>query len=230
MIIIAYQDVLTYKPKHVQVLVDEKQIQLIRDPQYNIIVRVLREGPMTVQEITEKYNKIIQKACTIDGKLEEILLEKKQRSEKSIYRYLKDLQKVGLLTVAGQRVIIGQTATQKLWSRTAKIFIFKTHSYRWWESEEGKSFAEKISKMLALLFPQYGLDCEKMHQTLIELNRLAEDEVENLFIEHPEEMDNIIGSCSVEDMNSILKELHTLILLFEKEKVAKVLERCSKSE
>ncbi|MHA1401373.1 MAG: hypothetical protein ACTSQE_13575 [Candidatus Heimdallarchaeaceae archaeon] len=220
-----YQDVLTYQPKQVMVILDEKQRELIRDQQYNPITRVLREGPLTVQQITERYNNLIKKECKIVDQGEEEI-EKRQRSEKSIYRYLKDLEKAGLVTVAGQRVIIGQTATQKLWSRTAKIFIVKTQSCAWWMSKEGEKFAEKINAMLNLLFPEYESKCKYIHDLLTQLNRLAEDELERLFVEFPEQVNEILGECDFEDLNHILKELHLLILLLKRDKVERILSSC----
>ncbi|MHA1116228.1 MAG: hypothetical protein ACTSRR_07760 [Candidatus Heimdallarchaeaceae archaeon] len=219
-----YEDVLHFNQKQILVL-NEKQTELIRDPQYAPITRVLRSGPLTVQEITEEYNKLILMNCQIDNE-DNGNFEKLKRSEKSIYRYLRDLEESGLVTVAGQRVIFGQTATQKLWSRTAKIFVFKTQTVNFWKTEEGLKYAEKINDLLHIIFEDYDKECKYTQELLIRLNKIAEESILNIFTKNPKKIDEIIGGCDFEDLNHILKELHLLILLLKKDEVEALLQSC----
>ena len=122
-----YQDIIDYKPAILKVLKDEKSLKLLENPNCEMMIPILRKGPMTVQEITKAFNEIADNSSSIETK-----------SAKSIYRYLKALEEVGVVATAGQRLVMGKTATEKLYTRTARVFELRL-KYIDWMGEEGKN-------------------------------------------------------------------------------------------
>jgi hypothetical protein len=105
-------DVVHVEPKAIVFLTDPKQLDAISNNDFYPIISFLRHRNATVKEIVEAYPSFSNNP---DEKA-------RNKSDKSIYRYLKELKEVNLVDVVGQRVTKGQTATEKIWGRTAKIF------------------------------------------------------------------------------------------------------------
>ncbi len=118
-------DVIHTTPKTIEFISDPQKIKLLLNNELYPIIALLRHGNFTAKEITELYS-------TYSGS------GYKPKSEKTIYRYLKELKEAGLIDEVGQRVIKGQTATEKIWGRTAKVFYI--------QQEEGEEFVEKLCK------------------------------------------------------------------------------------
>ncbi|RMG28284.1 MAG: hypothetical protein D6732_18950 [Methanobacteriota archaeon] len=104
-----FVDVIHTTPKTIEFISDPEKVDLMLRNDLYPILALLRHGNFTVKEITELYS-------TYAGP------RGKSKSEKTIYRYLRDLKNGGLIDEVGQRVIKGQTATEKIWGRTAKVF------------------------------------------------------------------------------------------------------------
>lgn len=132
------QDVLTFKPERVKIVRDPKILKILYDENHGPIIRALRKGPMTVKELEEAYAK--------DAKINE---ELEAKSDKTIYRYLKVLEKANLVVPAGQRVILGKTATETLFARTAEAFLSGEKEKDHWQTEKGKIMAKSIARLLA---------------------------------------------------------------------------------
>lgn len=107
------QDVLHFEPAPIMIVKDMKAIKLLEDPSYYLIVKVLRMGPMTIKEIETAYNNAAARSDLYEPK-----------SYNTIYRYLKTLEEANLITSAGKRVEFGKTASETLFSRTAKMFHY----------------------------------------------------------------------------------------------------------
>ena len=103
------QDVITYKQKTVVALTEEQVEQLFSDANLSYIIKFLRPGPRTVKELEKDF-------------------EKKgiKKSDKSIYRYLKNLIEVGMVAKAGKRITskgAGELQSETIYIRTAKMFL-----------------------------------------------------------------------------------------------------------
>ncbi|KXH77199.1 MAG: hypothetical protein AM326_12570 [Candidatus Thorarchaeota archaeon SMTZ-45] len=107
------QDVLHFTPTLVKIIDSPQAIRLLEDPNYYIIIEILRKRPMTIREIEYAY-KLRAADHEIVG----------SKSYNTIYRYLKALEKEGLVTPGGKRVEFGKTASETLFSRTAKLFHY----------------------------------------------------------------------------------------------------------
>ncbi len=116
-------DIIHTQPKTIEFISDPEKINLMLRNDLYPILALLRHGSFTVKEITELYS-------TYAGS------RTKAKSEKTIYRYLRELKNGGLIDEVGQRVIKGQTATEKIWGRTAKVFFI--------QRKEDEDFKDKL--------------------------------------------------------------------------------------
>ncbi|MFX0123347.1 MAG: hypothetical protein ACFFAE_06880 [Candidatus Hodarchaeota archaeon] len=132
-----HQDIVDYKPALLKVISDEKTLKALINSNYEKIIAVLRKKAMTVQEITAEFNKMAEMCHMTDTK-----------TDKTIYRYLKTLEELGLVVPAGQRVIIGRTATESLYMRTARIFQRKDID---WMSKKGNEWAHRFATILGYM-------------------------------------------------------------------------------
>jgi Fe2+ or Zn2+ uptake regulation protein len=101
-----YQDFITFKPEPVK-FITKKEYDLIY--QHILILRALRNKHMSVKEMYNLYYYADTKsyAYTI----------------KTIYKHLEKLEKANLVKVSGHRMTQGSRQTEKLYSRSANIFV-----------------------------------------------------------------------------------------------------------
>lgn len=171
------KDIIDFKPELMKVIQDEETAKMVRDDLYFPILKVLRSGPMTVREIEEEYNKIA----------------KTPKSDKTIYRYLKTLQKADLVKAAGQRVVMGKTATETLFSRTAYAFYLRNEQAGFWRTTEGKLLAETLGKALNHTVEEKEIDIDKFQLFLEELSIERVDKLKDM-LENSE--DDLLESIS----------------------------------
>ena len=164
-----FKDVITYEPVGLKIIDDEKGLQVLKDPNLFPIVAILRQKPMTVKEIEIAYSEEAKKYDTHEPK-----------SDKTIYRYLKTLEEAGLVRPAGQRVVIGKTATETLFSRTAHIFLTTVEKSKWWESKEGLEFVKKIGNPVAYNIGDFEPDIPCLVKFMARLDDAKERELANL--------------------------------------------------
>ncbi|MFX1476186.1 MAG: winged helix-turn-helix domain-containing protein, partial [Promethearchaeota archaeon] len=165
-----HQDVLTFHSKPVKIIRDEKLAKLLKEQAYYLIVKVLRKGPMTVREIEKAYRK---EALSCEGC--------EPKSDKTIYRYLKVLEDADLVVPAGQRVVIGKTATETLFARTARIFLLHSADKpSWWFEKEGEKIAAKVGALLAHLLDVKTHSVKCLQEAFQELDKAREQELERL--------------------------------------------------
>jgi hypothetical protein len=135
------QDIITYKQK-VVIVPDEKDLaKTYNDDNLGLIIKVLRKGPMTVNDLVEEF-------------------EKKgiKKSDKSIYRYLKELIELKFVARAGKRIrSINEKDLQSetIYIRTAKLFL--TGSLKHKSEKIGAENIEDLYEVVfALLKQKYG--------------------------------------------------------------------------
>ena len=158
------QDIITFTPLLMKAIHEEDISRMISNPTYFPIIKVLRKGPMTVKEIEKAYNKEADAT----------------KSDKTIYRYLKELEKANLVKPAGQRVILGKTATETLFSRTARAFYVQMNVADFWLTDQGYNLAEAIGRMLSLLFENSKTDFKKLQQFFYKMSTEQMIQVEKL--------------------------------------------------
>ena len=149
-----------FKQEGFKIIKDAETTNYFTDENYNIVLTILREKPMSVKEITLKYNQIIEeKSNNFNWSKKE--KENRLRTNKTLYKYIKDLLRVGLIAQAGQRVVIGRTITEALFARSALIFYSDVESIEWWRSKAGDKVIEKTAELLELYLeiPKPSFDC-----------------------------------------------------------------------
>ncbi len=101
---------ITYKQKAILILNDE-QSMCFSDENLAWVLKILAKDPLTITDIKEAFMK-----------------HGKEKSEKTLYRYLSKLLKIGLIAKAGKRITSvdeGILISETIYSRVAKVFISK---------------------------------------------------------------------------------------------------------
>ena len=265
---------------------EQESVSIVKEPElveyfytdgYYAVLAVLREGPLTVKEITQKTNEFIEKKVihkinehienweipTTKDKLTELLkkidfpkdereelinkktlsngdivkikdftkkfkLEKQQKSEKTIYRYIKELTdpKIGLIVQAGRRIIAEQTATEAIYARKAKIFLLREHADDTWKCDLCLSTLGKVSKLVALSTKKKPPSIESLAKLMSSIDTFHEDEQIRLFEQYEKEVKEIIKDCSFKETNHLLNTFRTVYILMNHEEFAQELKDC----
>jgi hypothetical protein len=224
-----FRDVINYQQEGVMVIKDPERTRMVKDDNYYSVLWALREGPLTVKEITKRYKKFVNlKVDKMDlkGKEQEAKITEMCRSEKTIYRYLKELLSAGLVAKAGQRVILGKTITENLFTRTARIYLLEETKEGWWKSDESRNILERASRILSLVknIPPPSLDClaeimDEMHSS----NHLT---IIKWMEEHYEEISKIFLEGSFKENDMVLSVLKTMSFLMNARDFAEKAEKC----
>ncbi len=158
------RDLLDYEPILLKIIEDEAILEVIEDANLFPIATILRNGPMTVQEIVEKYNQPKNEGEAkrkAENKKYITIFGVTNKSDKTIYRYLSTLEEMGIIVHGGQRISEKsvniktssdkktRVVTEKLYMRSAHIFERKNIE---WMSKKGEEWANQfgifISRMI----------------------------------------------------------------------------------
>jgi Fe2+ or Zn2+ uptake regulation protein len=140
-------DHITFKPRPVKLL-SKSQIKLLDE--YYQIIAALRGTNLSAKDMLELYRKN-------GGYSKDI---------RTIYRYIKTLEKAELIAESGHRIIEGTRLVEKLYSRTANIFYgeYVEGKHNWWDKEAGKDWSLKLSTILGELFGKTDIDHEAFYE------------------------------------------------------------------
>jgi DNA-binding transcriptional ArsR family regulator len=157
------QDVLHYTPTPVKIVNTPEAIRLLEDPDYYIIIEILRKRPMTIREIEDAYRLRAADHESVGTK-----------SYNTIYRYLKALEKAGLVIPAGKRIEFGKTASETLFSRTAKLFHYGCKPEM---SKETLDFTNRIVGGLLLAYGESKGRETCVREAVMEITSKMTDEI-----------------------------------------------------
>lgn len=160
------KDVLHFTPTSVKIVDKPQEVKLLEDPDYYIIIEILRKGPMTIREIEDAYKLRAADHETVEPK-----------SYNTIYRYIKTLEKTGLVIPGGKRIQIGKTASETLFSRTAKLFHYGCLQEM---SEEVLNFTNRILRGLMLLYGGTKETQACLREVVIEIGNTMNEEITRL--------------------------------------------------
>ena len=165
------QDLVTYNQDIVKIVTEENVVNKLDDKNLSLIIQFLRAGPKTVNDLVKDFKKVGIK-----------------KSDKSIYRYLKELIEANLVAKGGKRVTsLGHDEIQSetIYVRTAKVFItdiLKT-KYDSLEKEHSQIFDEIIKRILEQKFPDEINSTEGIRELItkldVEKNRLVVELFQN---------------------------------------------------
>ncbi len=167
-------------------------INILRNPNYYLIVKVLQKGPMTVRDLEKAYKEAAEKTELFEPK-----------SNKTIYRYMKILEQADLIKPAGQRMNIGKTVTETLFSRTASVFLILGEEPEWWKSKEGMEVARRIGKIVSHLLDSSEPPISEIQELLIQYQQTNESEQERLMTTAPEKIVQLITEGDFDQLNKV---------------------------
>ena len=224
-----FTDVITFEQKPVLIIGNEDIIEykdaksgekksvfkssLLGDPLYSPILTALKAGPLTVRELEKKYAELAQES----------------KSDKTLYRYLKFLEKAGLVTPAGQRVTVGKTATEALYARTAKLFFTSFAANDLWECSFCNKVLGKVAEILSLRDDMPKQDKECVKKLMTSIDGYIFDELSKFFEKHYDEIAEITKDSNPYEMNRITSVLGTILLVKHPKTYEKPLEECLKA-
>ncbi len=215
-----------FKQEEVRVVRDPKLVEIFYDESYAPIFWVLRDGQQTVKEIEESYNKIVLKKAKERGlSKEQIENLKLERSDKSIYRYIKELTKLGLVAPASRRIVIGKTATEILYARTAKIYYLKNLEDDNWRCDICMKHLSKASKLLSLSKGITPPKPEKLAEIMAKIEADSETELFRVFEEKEDEIQKIFKDVTFTESDRILYVFRVLYLALNSGKYKEMAEK-----
>lgn len=209
-----YRDVITFKPAPVKIIKEKKTISIIFNPKYWTMLIVLRQRPMTVRDLEKAYREAAEKEEGLEPK-----------SDKTIYRYLKVLEKAGLITPAGQRLVIGKAVTEKLFSRTADFFLLIENPPNYWETRKGKTIARRIGNLLSHLFEGEEPKQKAILEILTHFDRAREEGLEKLVGSGNRRTLEMISTGSLISLRKIIQYVGIFAALLEKPELLQELQK-----
>ena len=221
------QNFIEFEPVALKVITDEKTIKMLSDPVYEPIIVVLREGPLTVNELTKRYNAFVDKRGTNLG-LSPKVLEKEKKSEMTIYRYLKDLKRINIVIEAGRCIELGKKSTKAIYSRTARMFSPKHSSEYLKDSEKIDRHIDILSEILIMYKPDQKLSKSCLSALVKKIVLFSDTEAASIFEKHSDEISALTKDQSFSQMGKILTSLGTLILMLNAHLFDEDLKQCFK--
>ena len=223
------QNFIEIEPVALKVINDEKVYKMLSDPVYEPIIIVLREGPLTVTELTKKYNAFIDKRGTELG-LSPTVLKKEKKSEMTIYRYLKDLKSVAIVIEAGRCIEPGKKSTKAIYSRTARMFYPQLSSNNIKDSENFDKHVDILSELIIMYKTDQKLSKSCLSALMKKLVLFGDTEAASLFEKYSDEISALTKDQSFSQMGKILNHLGTIILMLNAHLFDEELKLCFKEE
>ncbi len=210
-----HQDIITNEQQLVKVLSELSVENVLDDNNHRFLLHFLVKQPLTVDEIKIEFKK-----------------SGNDKSDKTIYRYLKKLKRAGLVIEAGKRIFTdnkNQIKTQTLFARVAKIIFTpqgKTDS-----NPKLKQTSLKITSMLLKdrlnLRSDADLDCiQKQVDNIAKVkNELISDHFQS---SKNSELMGLIQTMDIYELYPILDTVSWILLLNENPDAVKEIIKCFK--
>lgn len=185
-------DVIDFQPEIIKVVTDEETGKHFEDENLLLVLKLLRKGPMTVEDLVKEFKK-----------------QGVEKSDKTIYRYLNKLTQVDLVAKAGKRVLKkgDDYTTQTLYSRTAKVF-FESYS----QEEKQKPQYRKPKKLydvcrllVGQLYENGQGDSECFNQFAKQIQKERKELIIDLFQNAGDEVYRKITDFDWDSMNFVME-------------------------
>ncbi len=234
---IHFIDQITFKDEAVEILEEQKLWKIMEDARYEPIFIALREGPMTVRDLTTKYNQIIYeklKDNDITPQQRKSRMDEMKRVEKTIYKYLNYLQKEKLIVRAGKRIQtdktgkITQSASENLYGRTAKLYLFLGEKMDLLKIPGFKESIPILGKILSLTndLPEPSESC--LSKIIVKLFTELKNEKREIFQKHSEELAEISKNASYSILKNVISSLDIFNAILKASEFEKELKECFK--
>ncbi|MHA1169628.1 MAG: helix-turn-helix domain-containing protein [Candidatus Hodarchaeales archaeon] len=160
-----YQDVIVKEPDLVFSELNEDQVTALRNPRNLNLIRIIHfNEPLTVNEMVREYEKVAGEDA---------------KSESTVYRILKELEKLDLIMECGKRVSEGKVLTKNLYSLRARFIILDETEVEWKE-ESGREKLRELIKILNIVYPGLKIDKESLFQWQLHFQRLVDEDKQKL--------------------------------------------------
>ena len=207
------QDVVTYQQKITHNITDKEVAQYFYDKDYGILLTFLRTGPKTIKEIEEEYTE-----------------KGNEKSDKTIYRYIKTLEEAGLVVEGGKRIYTDEQHKNKslsIYVRTAKVFIDQTEEMQ--AKDEKKKKAKDTYQTYKILLDYLDEDktftVECVEEILNRIYQEGQDRVSELIEKADDKLFELLKDHTFSDINDIMLNLAWIIMIY-KEDFKKILTDC----
>ena len=231
------EDIITFKEEAIVVLPEQRLWDIIIDPKYEPIFQALREGPLTVKDLTKRYNQLIYdfiEGLDLTSKEKKLKKGELERVEKTIYKYLNFLQKEKLIVKAGKRIQIDETgritqaASENLYGRIAKLYLYTGHKMDWENMPEFKETIPIIGKVLSLKnnLPEPSEEC--LFKVLVKIHTKLSKERIDLFEKHSEELAEVSKNASYGILKSVIENMDLLNAILCPSEFQEELKKCFK--
>jgi len=224
--------IITREQQGVKVIKDQEAIDKLFDKNYEPIIIILRDGPLTIKELHVQYNNYIK----LQGKQQswdKDEIESRQKSEMTLYRYIKDLGTYDIVSEVGKIITTGQSATETLYGRTAKIFWnLKLKEDYWtsdpsWTPESGpQKMLETLRGLLVLYTKNTKITTENLAVLLTKTANTSSQELATFFEENNDQIGELITGYSFKDIDKVFDILGNLILIMNSAAFEEDLEKC----
>ncbi|NHJ33157.1 MAG: hypothetical protein FK732_09855 [Asgard group archaeon] len=227
-----FQDLLTYEEEAIMLLDDKESWDLIEDPRYLPIFVVLRKGPMTVKDLEVEYN------LHVAEKIDKMPLETKEKNElklktkrkgKTLYKYLDILLKKGLIKQVGKRVKMGQTASETLYGRSAKLYLLSEEQKLALKKDEARKIMPILGQIIGLDKNEPKVSTKCFAEFTDKIYSLLDKERRRVFSEFSEEITDIASDIHYDELHLIIHGLQFYFLITHAPELRKELEKCFKT-
>ncbi|MFX0065401.1 MAG: hypothetical protein ACFFC7_24790 [Candidatus Hermodarchaeota archaeon] len=117
---------------------------------YYPIIKMLKNGLKTVSEITDLYSSVKTAIMRDSVDYHDTIKIEQPKSENTIYHYIQDLIKAGLIYEAGRRIQSNQVSSKILYSQSAKLFLIdNSYSLNIWGSDQARTLASYLGLLLS---------------------------------------------------------------------------------
>ncbi len=132
-----YEDFITARPAPILFLTEEQEAVA---KEHGEIIKAMIGKNLTVKEVHALYFNPSKEAY--------------DKTIKTVYRHLEVLDKAGLVIECGHRKPHDSRLTEKLFCRSANIFVLgeETSKKKWWKQEKGQKIIQRLSILVPELF------------------------------------------------------------------------------
>ena len=207
-----------FEQKEVWVVEDKELIKKFSDTAYIPLISSLRLGPMSVKQITKKYNEFVRNKAIKMGIPKDEFEKKLTRSEKTIYRYIKELSDLGVVANCGQRFVEGKTVTENLYCRTAKVILPNSGENKWWREIEDTTIIQRAARILQIVEGVQEIDLTCFSKRIVDIMNSGDKYVFNALNEKYDEVSSILTEGGLEETKKLLHVLNIASILYSEAK------------
>ncbi len=205
------EDYITKETEPFMIIEEKKQLKAYNDPKFSIILDILRKGPMPIRDITFEYNNRIDKPKT----------------EITVYNYLKSLQDVNLVIIAGQRLVRGSTATTQLFARRAQLmFPMTLITDGYWETENSQELIETTRHLMSFYTGDSPAEADELKVLLKNIYSIPSIKLKDYVTNYSDSLRTIFSDSTQEEVREVVNLFSLVMILLESEVYEKELKKC----